>query len=69
MSALLQDIWQAKHDRFLDNGILFLEKFLKRDNVLEPHPVEKSLTKFKIKGREIYSKTTYHVITSIIMMK
>lgn len=42
MSALLQDIWQAKHDRFLDNGILFLEKFLKRDNVLEPHPVEKS---------------------------
>lgn len=35
--------------------------------MLEPHPVEKSLTKFKIKWTEIYNKTTYHM--SIIMMK
>lgn len=64
----MQDTWHAKHNKFLSKGILFMEKFLiKRDSILEPHPVEKSLTNFKVKWTEIYNKTTYHM--SIIMMK
>lgn len=39
MPMLLHNAWQAKYDTFFNKDILFLEKFfLKKDNILEPHP-------------------------------
>lgn len=68
MPALLQDVWQTKHDKILNKGILFLEKFfIKKDDILELIQVERIIAKFKIKWTESY-KTTHYFI-SILMMK
>lgn len=69
MPALLQDVWQTKHDKILNKAILFLEKFfIKKDDILELIQVEKIITKFKIKWTESY-KTTHYFMISILMMK